>query len=312
MTAPDVESLRLLVLIGDLGSIGRAARELGLAQPSASNRLSVLERRLGLVLVDRSRRGSALTGDGQAVAVWARRVLQELDGLLTGAEALRTHRAAELRIAASMTLAEYLVPAWIGELRRVLPQLYVGLQVTNSERVTELVRGEDVDLGFVESPGVPRDLASRRVATDRLVVVVPPAHPWSRRRRALTAAELAATPMIVRERGSGTRETVDTALRRAGAGGGTALLELGSAAAIRNAVIGGAGPAVISQLAVADDLDAGRLVRVAVEGVDFTRVLRAVWPRDRRLAGPAATLLGLASARHGEDVRRGRDGADGS
>src|SRR5689334_16912394 len=115
---PDLESLRLLVLVGDVGSLSGAAARLGLAQPSASKRLSTLERRLGLVLVDRTRRGSQLTEAGRAVAGWAQRVLQELEGLLTGAEALRTKRDAELRVAASMTVAEYLVPGWIGELRR--------------------------------------------------------------------------------------------------------------------------------------------------------------------------------------------------
>lgn len=93
-----------------------------------------------------------------------------------------------------------------------------------------------MDLGFVESFTVSRHLASRRVATDHLVVVVPRTHPWSRRGRPLTAAELAATPMVVWEPGSGTRETMDAALRKAGTTPGKALLELGSAAAIRSAV----------------------------------------------------------------------------
>ncbi|WP_158890500.1 LysR family transcriptional regulator [Amycolatopsis anabasis] len=291
MTPPDLESLRLLVLVGELGSIGQAAAELGIAQPSASKRLSTVERRLGLVLVDRTRRGSALTPDGRAVAGWAHRVLAELDGLLTGAEALRAHREAELRIAASMTLAEHLVPGWIGELKRVHPELYVGLQVTNSDRVAELVRAGEVDLGFVESPGPLAGLASRRVATDHLVVVVPAHHPWARRRRPLTVAELAATPLVVREPGSGTRETVDAALRDAGAETADPLLELGSAAAVRNAVITGAGPAVISELAVAGDLADHTLVQVPVDGLDLGRVLRAVWPAGRRLVGPAAALL---------------------
>jgi DNA-binding transcriptional LysR family regulator len=298
MTAPDLESLRLLVLVSELGSIGRAAAQAGISQPSASKRLSTVERRLGLVLVDRTRRGSALTPDGRAVAGWAYRVLEEFDNLLTGAEALRTHRDAELRVAASMTVAEHLVPGWLGELRGSLPGVYVGLQVTNSERVADLVRDGEVDLGFVESPGTLPDLTGRRVATDRLVVVVATGHAWSRRRSPVTAPELAATPLVVREHGSGTRETLDTALRRLGAGPVTPLLELGSNAAVRNAVVAGAGPAVISELAVAGDLADGRLVRVDVEGLDLRRALRAVWPAGRKLVGPAAILLARATGRH--------------
>ncbi|MFK0251668.1 LysR family transcriptional regulator [Amycolatopsis azurea] len=294
MTAPDLDSLRLLVLVDELGSIGQAAASLGIAQPSASKRLSTVERRLGLVLVDRTRRGSALTPDGRVIAGWASRVLSELDGLLDGAEALRTQHEAQLRIAASMTLAEYLVPGWIGELKRGDPGLYLGLEVTNSDQAAELAREGKVDLGFVESPGPLPGLSTRRVATDRLVLVVPVSHPWARKRRPVTAAELAITPLVVREPGSGTRETVDAALRKAGVGPAKPLLELGSASAVGNAVIAGAGPAVISELAIVRDVAESRLVPVAVEGVDFGRELRAVWPAGRRLAGPAAALLAIA------------------
>lgn len=301
---PDLESLRLLVLVRDLGSMSNAAAELGIAQPSASQRLSTLERRLGLVLVERTRRGSQLTAAGRAVAEWAQRVLQELEGLLTGAEALRSKRDAELRVAASMTVAEYLVPGWIGELRRVQPELYVGLQVTNSEHVPELVRTGAVDVGFIESPQAPAGLSARQVACDRLLVVVPPSHPWTRRRRPLSVAELSAAPLVLRERGSGTRETLDQALRQAGADGPRPLLELGSATAVRNAVIAGTGPAVISELAVRTDLADRRLVAVDVEGIELRRVLRAVWASGRSLIGPAAELLAATSSRPADDVAR--------
>jgi molybdate transport repressor ModE-like protein len=291
---PDLESLRLLVLVGEMGSIGRAAAKLGIAQPSASKRLASLERRFGLALVDRTRRGSALTPDGRVVTDWARRVLDEVDVLLTGAEALRTRREGELRVAASLTVAEHLAPGWIGELRRARPELYVGLLVTNSSIVCDLVRSGDVDLGFVESPTVPAELSARRVAADRLAVVVPPNHPWVRRRRPLTAADLAATPLVVRERGSGTRETLERALRQAKVGELQPVAELGSTTAVRSAVVEGAGPAVLSVLAVDTDLVDGRLVEVTVEGLDLRRQLRAVWPGGRRLIGSGAELLAVA------------------
>jgi DNA-binding transcriptional LysR family regulator len=293
---PDLDSLRLLVLIGERGSLGKAAAELGIAQPSASKRLSTLERQLDLVLVDRTKRGSALTPAGRVVWTWAQRVLDEVDGLLTGAEALRTRRDAELRVAASMTIAEHLMPTWIGELRRSEPGLYVGLQVTNSVTVGELVHDGSVDLGFIESPSAPAGLSTRRVAKDRLVVIVAPTHPWARRRRPVTTADLVTVPLVVRERGSGTRETLERALHRAGAGQIMPLVELGSSAAVRGAVAAGTGPAVMSRLAVAADLAEGRLVELPTDGLDLQRTLRAVWPSGRRLIGPAAALL-LAATR---------------
>jgi|SRR5579859_3182734 len=291
---PDLESLRLLTLVERHGSLGAAAAELGIAQPSASKRLSTLERRLGLALVDRTRRGSRLTPAGQVVAGWAQRVLAEVAGLLDGAQALRTQRDAELRVAASLTVAEYLAPVWIGELRRHHPDLYVGLQVMNSEHVAEQVHNGTVEVGFVESPRAPRGLTSRRVAADQLVVVVAPGHRWTRRRDPLTARELSSTPLLVRERGSGTRDTLDHALARAGAGSIRPLLELGSTAAVRGAVIAGTGPAVLSELAIRSDLDLGRLVAVPVTGIDLHRALRAIWLPGHTLTGPAAELVAIA------------------
>ncbi|MFD7920977.1 LysR family transcriptional regulator [Streptomyces sp. NPDC059740] len=294
---PDLDSLTLLVRVGRHGSLGAAASSLGMSQPAASKRLSTLERNLGLVLLERSRRGSELTDAGHMVVGWSQRLLDDLDELLVAAEALRTRRDAELRLAASMTIAEHLAPGWIGRLRRQRPELYVGLQVTNSEQVVALVAGDAVDIGFVESPRAPAGFATRQVASDRLVVVVAPGHPWARRRRPLTIDELASTPLVVREPGSGTRETLDQVLSRAGAGTARPLLELGSATAVRSAVIAATGPAVISELAVRTDIADGRLVSVPVDGLALSRTLRAVWRGGRRLVGPAAELLAVARER---------------
>jgi DNA-binding transcriptional LysR family regulator len=110
----------------------------------------------------------------------------------------------------------------------------------------------------------------------------------------VTAAELAAAELIVRERGSGTREILEDTLARFG--GLRSRLELGSNAAILAAARRGEGPAVLSALAVADDLDAGRLVAVPTEGISLTRSMRAVWPTDRPLPPLARCLLNIATA----------------
>lgn len=291
---PDVESLQLLVLVGEHGSLTAAATAAGISQPSASKRMSAFERRLGVRLLDRSRRGSALTDAGVLVCGWAQRVLDEMTTLIDGVEALRSAHTPQLALAASLTVAEHLLPVWIGILRRGAPRLHVGLDVVNSSRVGELARLGAVDLGFVESPGGLPGLRSRVVARDRLVLVVAPDHAWARRRRPVPVAELAATALISREPGSGTRETADRAVTAAGLRPASPLLELGSGTAVRSAVAAGAGPAVLSRLVVSADLAAGTLVEVPTTGIDLGRTLRAVWRTGTRPAGPAADLLRIA------------------
>ncbi|GAB1330622.1 LysR family transcriptional regulator [Streptomyces sennicomposti] len=286
---PDLGALELLLAVARLGSLGGAARELGITQPAASSRIRSMERQLGLALVDRSPRGSRLTDAGALVTDWARRVVEAAEAFDAGTQALRDRRDSRLRVAASMTIAEYLLPGWLIALRGHRPDTAVSLLAGNSATVAERLLAGEADLGFVEGVSAPAGLDSVVIAHDRLIVVAAPAHPWARRRRPLDAAELAATPLILREKGSGTRQVLDAAL------GGLArpLIELSSTTAVKAAAVSGAGPAVLSELAVGDELTLRRLVTVPVEGVALRRALRAVWPAGHRPAGPARELLSL-------------------
>lgn len=289
---PDLGSLELLLSVARHGSIGRAARDLGISQPAASGRIRAMETRLGVALVDRSPRGSELTAAGSLVTDWARRIVEASEAFDAGVQALRDRRQSRLRVAASMTIAEYLLPGWLIALRAGRPGTAVSLMAGNSAAIAAQLLGGEADLGFVEGLGVPEGLSGAVVAHDRLVVVVAPGHIWARRRAAITATELAATPLILRERGSGTRQVLGAAL--AGYGGlAEPLLELASTTAVKAAVASGAGPSVLSELAVGEELASRRLVEVPVEGLRMRRDLRAVWPAGHRPTGPARELLSL-------------------
>ncbi|MFE7029551.1 LysR family transcriptional regulator [Streptomyces sp. NPDC057621] len=286
---PELGALELLLAVARLGSLGRAARELGITQPAASSRIRSMERQLGVALVERSPRGSRLTDAGALVTDWARRVVEAAEAFDAGAQALRDRRDSRLRVAASMTIAEYLLPGWLIALRGQRPDTAVSLLAGNSTVVAERVLSGEADLGFVEGVSVAGGLDSVVIAHDRLIVVTAPGHAWARRRRALDAGELAATPLILREEGSGTRQVLDAAL------GGPArpLIELSSTTAVKASAASGAGPAVLSELALGEELSARRLVEIPVDGVRLSRALRAVWPTGHRPAGPARDLLAL-------------------
>lgn len=289
---PDLGALELLLAVARVGSLGGAARELGITQPAASSRIRAMEARLGVALVDRSPRGSTLTAEGALVTDWARRVVEAAEAFDAGAQALRTRRDSRLRVAASMTIAEYLLPGWLIALRAARPDTAVSLRAGNSAAVAEQVLAHEADLGFVEGLTVPDGLSSAVIAHDRLVVAVAPEHPWARRSAPVPAAELAGTPLILREFGSGTRQVLDAALAEAG-GLAVPLLELASTTAVKAASISGAGPCVLSELSLADELASRRLVEVPVADTLLRRSLRAVWPTGTRPAGPARELLSL-------------------
>lgn len=212
---------------------------------------------------------------------------------------MRNDARAHLRLAASLTVAEYLVPAWLQALTRSRPEVTVSLQMGNTAQVAELVVAGEADLGFVEGRRPTAGLAGRDVVGDDLAVVVGAGHPWARRRRELTPRELAVTPLVVREPGSGTREVLVDALADLGLTP-TVLVELGSTTAIKSVVAAGTAPAVLSSLAVANEIRAGDLVTVDCPGLALQRTVRAVWSERRPLGGAARALLDLAVRRRGD------------
>jgi DNA-binding transcriptional LysR family regulator len=334
-TVHDLSSLRALREVSRQGSIAAAAAVLGVSQQALSARMRTLERTMSITLLARTPAGSHLTEQGRLVVGWADDVLDAADRLEAGLRSIRSEVSHRLAIAASQTIAEHLVPHWLVELRSLeqggsaaaspgpagpgaaspgmvgpgmaspgmagpgagaYPPTVVELTVANSTVVIELVRDGKAGLGFIETPHLPADLVTAQLREDEMLVVAAPAHPWARRHRPLPLAEVAATPLVMREAGSGTRDTLTDHLAaqhpplRA-----RIAMELGTSAAVRSAIAAGVGPGVLSRLAVRDDLVLGRLVAVEVDGPPLTRRLTAIWRPDHDpLVPEAARLLSVA------------------
>lgn len=301
---PDLAVLEVLVMVADLGSVGASARSLGITQPTASRAIKSLEKNTGLTLLQRTPRGSTLTTEGTLVVEWARATLDAAAQLVAGTQALRTEQMTQINIGASMTVAEYLVPAWLGEFRRRYPHVDVSLQVHNSKDVFELVQRGTIAIGFVETPDIPQGLGSAVIANDRLIVVTDGSHPWAERKGSISIEELAATPLVVREAGSGTRDTLDQFLRNFNPA--RPAMELGSNSAVRVSASAGTAPAVLSELAVESALSTGQLTAIPVEGMNLDRELRAVWRKPRLSSGPALELVQIAisSSQNGQALSR--------
>src|SRR5215469_2505454 len=313
---PDLAALEVLLGVARTGSLNSAAQQIGVSQQAISARIRAMEAQTGVTLVRRTPRGSSLTAEGAVIAEWAARVLDVATGLDAGIAALRADRRSRLRVSSSSTIAEQLLPTWLASFRAAAagpggPAPDVVLTAVNTETVIGHVSEGAADLGFIEGPRPPTGLRSRIIGHDRLAVVVAPSHPWARRRRGISAAELASTSLVSREGGSGTRDTLAAALAAVLGPGYTqapVALSLSTTAAVRAAVLASAAPAVISELAVADDLAAGRLTEVHTDELDLRRSLRVIWAGTANPpAGPARDLIAHILSRRPAPPRQRRD-----
>jgi DNA-binding transcriptional LysR family regulator len=300
-TVRDLGALRALREVGRQGSVAAAAAVLGVSQQALSARMRTLERGVGISLLARAPTGTRLTEQGRLFVGWAEDVLDAADRLEAGLRSIRSGVSHRLAIAASQTVAEHLVPHWLVELRAgeqaagEVPTV-VELTVANSTGVIEAVRAARAGLGFIETPHLPSDLVTAVLRDDEMLVVAAPGHRWAGRRRPLPLAEVAATPLVMREAGSGTRDTLTDHLAAQDPPLSARIaVELGTSAAVRSAIAAGIGPGVLSRLAVRDDLVLGRLVAVEVAGPPVHRRLSAVWRPDHQpLVPEAARLLAVA------------------
>lgn len=289
VASPSIEQLRALVEIARTGGIAAAARTIGVSQQALSGRISSLEQAVGIPVLTRSTTGSSLTEAGALITSWADDLLSAADRLDEGIRSLAHDRPTRIRVVASQTVAEALLPGWLLGLR--IDEMTAGLAVTavdlvtdNSTGVIDRVRRGTADLGFIEGPSAPVDLESIRIGTDELVVVVAPTHPWAERDSPTPLAEVAHTPLVVREQGSGTRDALEQLFtERLGMHAAPPAVELGTTAAIRSAIASGLAPGVLSRLLIRDDLVLGRLVAVPTEGDPLIRPLHAIRPRNHAL-----------------------------
>jgi DNA-binding transcriptional LysR family regulator len=291
---PDLDDLELLLQVAKSGSIGRAAAERGLSQPTVSRRMSSLEGSLRVPLLARSRTGSTLTPTGRLIVDWASRLLAYSDDFTRSVGTLRDVRAATVRAAVSMTIAEHYAPIWLARLHARAPELDVALIVRNSAEVADCVESGQADVGFIESPTVRRTVRRQRFGWDSLAIAVAPEHPWADGPRTVSAQVLAAAKPLVREPGSGTRVTLEGALQRKG----LALvprIEMASNTALKAAAVAGMGAVVLSDVALAQEFSDGRLVQIEVPDLPLRRPLSVIWRHGEELSAGAVTLLQVAA-----------------
>ena len=199
-------------------SFSKGAERLMVSQPAVSKQVRELERSLGTPLFDRLPKGIRLTGAGEVLAGYARRMAAVEDEAGRAMAELRGLRRGRLAVGASLTIGTYLLPELLGAFRRRWPDVELRAEIGNTRHVRRLLAEGVLDVALIEGPPDPAfdlDLDRKVFQEDELVAVAPPGHPLLRRPR-VTAKVFCREPLILREEGSGTRAVVEQALARKG------------------------------------------------------------------------------------------------
>ncbi len=291
MPAIDPLLLRTFLAVVRAGSITAAAVQLHRSQPAVTAALQRLEGAFGEPLFDRGARGVRLTHLGHRLRPHAEALEWVLSGVNELARETSSLGGGVLRIAASTTIALYWLPPLLGDFHRRHPALRVAVRTRNSrEAMADLAAG-DVDLALVEGPAgswahLPGELLQATpVHSDELVVIAPAGHPWARRAK-LRPHDLHGVAFVGREAGSGTRDIVDRVLGEAGVVPDVRL-ELSEPEAMKLAVAAGMGVAVMSRIAVEEEVAAGRLAALPCDHDGLRRDFTLLHPPPE-LASQAA------------------------
>ncbi|NPA25745.1 MAG: LysR family transcriptional regulator [Deltaproteobacteria bacterium] len=288
----EMRQIQVFLAVSELLNFSRAAEKIHLTQPTVSSHLKALERYLGAELLERGGREIRLTPAGELFLPYARRIYslqerarQELS-LYTGAA------SGTLEIGGSNTPGQYILPGVIGSFSRERQKVRITLRIGDSESIISQIGDGRLELGLVGTPAPAGDFISHECLGDELILVAGPATATGLPDK-LTTAVLRKIPLIIREKGSATRRVTLSALRDIdirGTGELNIVAEMGSVEAIRQALKNDLGAAIISDLAVGEDLANGALVRLELPGEPIRRNFYLVCDRNRKLSPLAEAL----------------------
>lgn len=298
-----LRQIEVFVAVARAENVSRAAQTLSLSQSATSAALAELEHQFDRPLFDRAGKRLRLNEHGRLLLPQAVELLdraQELEARLR-----EDDTPGSLKVGATLTIGNYLAPLIMADYLQRYPSGQVALTVHNTATIVAQVVRYEIDLGLIEGRADDPEVEVEPWVEDELVPFCAPTHPLAGR-QTVTLDELAGQWWILRERGSGTRETLEQALRHR-LPGLRVRLELEHTEAVKRAVENGLGIGCISRLALRDAFRRGSLVPLEVPGVDLGRRFQFAWHRGKYHTAAIRAFLAAckrltASARRSDEI----------
>lgn len=302
----NITQIRTFLMVVEHGSFSAAARAMHLSQPAVTMQLQSLEADMGATLLDRKYRKVELTEAGRALLPFARRMLEDIEAAREEIARLSDTVTGRLRLAASTTPGQYVLPRLLGSFLAGHSSVGISLRVMDTAEVVEAVESGEADLGVTGAEISGAKVKHERLGSDDLVLVCPPSHAFAESAPS-SFDDVVSQPFIMREEGSGTRLVTERILKQSGVEPGDlhVVTELGTGEAIVNAVEGGLGLAVVSAWVAEKAIALGTVKQIDVAPFPVNRPLYVVSPRgtmtraSEAFLGHLRSVLGRGSDREG-------------
>ncbi len=241
-------------------SFTKAAEILHMTQPAVTFQVRQLEEYFNTRLFDRTHNKIGLTEAGDRVFAYAEKIFHLYDEMENSVRELTGEISGILILGASTTIAEYMLPALLGDFKEKYPDVNIRLKVSNTDGIVHMVENNEIDLGVVEAPVANKNLAVEECRKDRLVAITPPGHELAKQGK-MRVKSILEYPFICREEGSGTREVIMDYLKHAGVDESqlNIIMELGSLESLKGAVEAGIGISIISRATLIKEIKLGSL-----------------------------------------------------
>jgi DNA-binding transcriptional LysR family regulator len=267
------QQMEAVIALVEERSFSRAAKKMLLTQPALTKNIKNVEDSLGVMVVKRSNAGISLTPEGKILYDYAQRIVKLRDEAKSKITKLHENTGGEIYIGASTIPANYILPRVLSAFGKTNPDIRIYVKTADSEEAMNMVLDNEVEIGCIGKKPLNSKLMSETLWKDRLVLIVPKLHPWSKK-KSITFAE---------EKGSATRDLFESYLKESKSMSLAQFNirgELGSSEAVKEAVIAGMGVSVISIHAVERELSQGLLFEVPIQGCTMERNFYLIYKRQ--------------------------------
>ncbi len=290
--------LKVFRTVAEKLNFTNAAEVLFLTQPAVTLQIKTLEEDLGVKLFDRAGGKVKLTEAGEVLLDYAARITDLYNEAETAVGVLIGEERGKLSIGASTTIAQYVLPALLGEFLVYHPRVELSMIGANTENIVNALNEKRITLGLVEGPVGRNDLKTARFIEDEIVAVIAADHKLAKNSK-INFKQLAELPQIWREQGSGTRRVVEDALKHAKLKlrDFKIAMELDSTEAIKSAVEANLGIGFVSRWALSREIELGSLKIINIEKLQIKRQFNFVYPRTPQLERTAESFLRFALRR---------------